>query len=372
MSLKKIVNAIGLGQSRADRMKRIRAKSTKLVFSDLNFELEKRQLLATFSYSSGLLTIQTDSTNEQLSIISTSENGNYTITTLGTWSGSPVSGLSNTSTDLYVNQPSGLASILVNDNGGTVSNSSFSFGASSANFVSNLAVNFTNSTSGVITVANAASFINGMNLNLTTTGNQITVSNRTSVNSTGAISLTGRNISVGATITSAAGNISLIGNGSGSYQAGSFQGVLIGSSVSSTEGGNIVIDGRGGSSGGEGVFVQQPVLTSNGAISITGDANVGKGIAVQGSSATIIANGTNGSVTLTAFSGISGETRGMDFWNNAKVSTSDGPIILTGTSRSNSSDNGVWVEGNANVTAGNSGAVTVFGYGVEFCVVIDG
>ena len=49
MSLKKIVNAIGLGQSRADRMKRIRAKSTKLVFSDLGFELEKRQLLATFS-----------------------------------------------------------------------------------------------------------------------------------------------------------------------------------------------------------------------------------------------------------------------------------------------------------------------------------
>lgn len=121
MSLKKIVNAIGLGQSRADRMKRIsRARSTKLVFSDLGFELEKRQLLATFSYSSGLLTIQTDSANEQLSIISTSESGNYTITTTGTWSGSAVSGLSNTSTNLYVNQPSGLASILINDNNGTV------------------------------------------------------------------------------------------------------------------------------------------------------------------------------------------------------------------------------------------------------------
>ena len=45
MNLKKIVKAIGLGQSRADRMKRIRAKSTKLVFSDLKFELEKQQLL---------------------------------------------------------------------------------------------------------------------------------------------------------------------------------------------------------------------------------------------------------------------------------------------------------------------------------------
>ena len=90
MELNKFVNAFSLGQPRADRMKRIRAKSTKLVFSDLGFELEKRQLLATFSYSSGLLTVQTDSSNEQLSIISTSENGNYTITTSGTWTGSPV------------------------------------------------------------------------------------------------------------------------------------------------------------------------------------------------------------------------------------------------------------------------------------------
>ena len=70
MSLKKIVNAIGLGQSRADRMKRIRAKSTKLVFSDLNFELEKRQLLVTTSFSSELLTINLDAVGEILTLTS--------------------------------------------------------------------------------------------------------------------------------------------------------------------------------------------------------------------------------------------------------------------------------------------------------------
>ena len=78
-------------------------------------ELEKRQLLATFSYSSGLLTVQTNSTNEQLSIISRSESGRYTMTSTGTWSGIPVSGLSNTSIDTYVNQSSGLASFLLDD-----------------------------------------------------------------------------------------------------------------------------------------------------------------------------------------------------------------------------------------------------------------
>lgn len=183
----------------------------------LGNELEKRQLLAQFSYSSGLLTIQTDSTNEQLSIISTSQSGNYTITTSGTWSGSPISGLSSTTTDLYVNQPAGLASILVNDNGGTVSNSSFRFGSSPSSFVSNLTVSFTNSTSGAITVANATSFANGSNLNLTTAGNQITVSAWASASSSGSISLRGRNIVVTDNITTAAGDISLYGNGGGGH-----------------------------------------------------------------------------------------------------------------------------------------------------------
>ena len=201
MNLKNLVQAIGFGQSRANRLKSKKTSTRRLVFNPLDYELEKRQLLATFSYSSGLLTIQTDSTNEQLSIISTSESGNYTITTSGTWSGSPVSGLSNTSTNLYVNQPAGLASILVNDNGGTVSNSSFGFGTSSANFVNNLTVNFTNSLSS-ISGGNSTSFTTGKALSLTS--NAIALSSN--ITTIGTQTFTG-NVTI-------SGNVSLLSGGS--------------------------------------------------------------------------------------------------------------------------------------------------------------
>ena len=85
-------------------------------FSLIEMSMEKRQLLASFSYSSNLLTIQTDSANERLSIISTSENGNYPLTTSsGLWTGSEAD-ITVSGGSLYVNQPSGLASILVNNN----------------------------------------------------------------------------------------------------------------------------------------------------------------------------------------------------------------------------------------------------------------
>ena len=72
-------------------------------------ELEHLQPLSPVAYNS------TGSPNEQLSIISRSESSRYTMTSTGTWSGIPVSGLSNTSIDTYVNQSSGLASFLLDD-----------------------------------------------------------------------------------------------------------------------------------------------------------------------------------------------------------------------------------------------------------------
>jgi hypothetical protein len=133
-----------------ERSGSIRKSTKNFQIMFLGDELEKRQLLASYSYASGLITIQTNSINEQLSILSSSNNGNYTITTTGSWTGSAIAGLAYSGTSLYVNQPSGLTSILVNDNGGTVENSSFQFGTSTANFVNNLSVNFTSATSGII------------------------------------------------------------------------------------------------------------------------------------------------------------------------------------------------------------------------------
>ncbi len=65
----------------------VRAKRPNLFSQSDFFEgLEKRQLLATFNYNSGpgLLTVVTNQNSETLSIISTSDAGNYTITTTGT------------------------------------------------------------------------------------------------------------------------------------------------------------------------------------------------------------------------------------------------------------------------------------------------
>jgi len=89
MNIKKFAQVAGLVSRRDSRMKVVQKGRKTLQIDFMGNELEKRQLLATFSYSSNLLTIQTDSANEQLSIISNSEAGNYTITSSsGVWTGS--------------------------------------------------------------------------------------------------------------------------------------------------------------------------------------------------------------------------------------------------------------------------------------------
>jgi hypothetical protein len=54
--------------------------------------LEERQLLATFSFDSGtgILSVISDASNEQLFFYSNTNNNNYTLTTSGTFSGSAV------------------------------------------------------------------------------------------------------------------------------------------------------------------------------------------------------------------------------------------------------------------------------------------
>ena len=68
MNFKKFAQKAGLVSRRDSRMKVAQKRRKNFYINFLGNELEKRQLLAQFSYSSGLLTIQTDSTNEQLHI----------------------------------------------------------------------------------------------------------------------------------------------------------------------------------------------------------------------------------------------------------------------------------------------------------------
>ena len=53
MRFKKITRALGFGQPRVNRLKTRKLTSRKLIFSGMEIELEKRQLLATFNYNSG-------------------------------------------------------------------------------------------------------------------------------------------------------------------------------------------------------------------------------------------------------------------------------------------------------------------------------
>ena len=161
--------SIYVGIRRRNLLNRKKTVTRYRTFDSVDFVLEERQLLATFIYASGLLTVHTDSPNEQISILSTSESGNYTISTTASWRSPSISGLTVSDSNLYVNQPSGLSSLLIDDNLGSVSNSSLIFGNSSANFGNNLTVNFTNPTSGKISVRQAASFSKGRNLSLTST-----------------------------------------------------------------------------------------------------------------------------------------------------------------------------------------------------------
>jgi hypothetical protein len=306
-------------------------------FSFIETSLEKRQLLATFDYNSGtgLLTVVTNQNSETLSIVSTSNAGNYTIATTGTWSGTSSVDVGNSGRNLFVNSTANINLIQISSNA-VNSGSAFYFGVSTGNFVDNLTVNFSNATSGNITVANATSFINGSNLNLTTTGNQITVSGPLKANSTGSISLTGRNIAVTRNINTAAGGISLIGN-NGAYQAGTFVGVCIsGSAVNvNTTGGDIMIDGRaGGGSANQGVTIASAKIQAGGLgfISITGVSGNGTGTKAYGLSVT---NGT--------------------------ISTLNGNIILSGTACSTDDDShGVDLR-NPNIVAGGTGNISITG-----------
>ena len=310
MNLKKFAQVAGLVSRRDSRMKVVQKVRKKLQIDFMGNELEKRQLLATFSYSSNLLTIQTDSANEQLSIISTSEAGNYTITTSGTWSGSPVTGLSNTSTNLYVNQPSGLASILINDNSGTVSNSSLSFGTSSANFVDDLTVSFTNATAGSITIGNTARFIGSS-----------------------SVSLTGQKVTVSAGISTVDGNLSL--TGTGATGVNSINGVSITGATVTTANGLLTINGTsfGTGYGGVGVSVSSSSVvsaTGSGNITIIGTAATGTDYVYgYGQDSSSVSRVNTGTLTINGTAcGTGSNARGLELYGSTVEATGTGNIII--------------------------------------------
>ncbi len=83
MNIKKFAQFADIVSRRDTRMKVVPRARKKLHIEFMADELEQRQLLATFNYNSGtgLLTVVTNQNSETLSIVSTSNAGNYTIST---------------------------------------------------------------------------------------------------------------------------------------------------------------------------------------------------------------------------------------------------------------------------------------------------
>jgi hypothetical protein len=179
-------------------MKSVKRKDQRKQLAFFAGELEKRQLLATFSYdnTSGILAIESDIDNETLSVIATSD-GNYTISSDTIFTGDDISGnlTGNGTFNLAVTNELSLSLIQFTNNPAN-SGTSFYFGNSAGNFTTNLSVFFSNSSSGSISVANHASFKNDSTVNLTTTGNLTSVSANISATGTGKVELGGQNITI--------------------------------------------------------------------------------------------------------------------------------------------------------------------------------
>ena len=107
MNIRKFAQIAGLVSRPDSRLKATKKSSQRIQLDFMPEGLEKRQLLATFNYNSGtgLLTVVTNQNSETLSIVSTSNAGNYTITTTGTWSGTSSSAVGNVSKNLSTPRP---------------------------------------------------------------------------------------------------------------------------------------------------------------------------------------------------------------------------------------------------------------------------
>jgi len=311
-------------------------------FAFIETSLEKRQLLATFSYSesgvgTGLLTVTSDTADEQLSFTSFSGDGNYTLTTTSNFNGPTVTGITGNTTNRLVVDLTAIANFTTLQILDGNSNTSLGFGTANGDIGVNFNVTFSNATAGTISVANATSIINGYDISLSTASNSITVSSPLSANSTSDVSLTGRNIVVTGNISTAAGGISLIGNNR-TNQTGEFNGVRIsGSTVNvNTTSGSIVIDGRGGAT------------------------TINAGVNLQSSK---VQAGGSGTVTITGVSGDGGTNYAYGVVaSGATVTTSSGSLTVNGTSSGRGTNSrGVYLSSSANISATDSGHVTITG-----------
>lgn len=157
-------------------------------------------------------------------------------------------------------------------------------------------------------------------------------------------------------VTSGSGTIQLTGTSGGGGGMGC---AIAGSYAYSTQDGNITILGHAPTLAApfsEGIVIEHPITTANGAISITGISSSSNGETCNGiefSNGFVSSTGT-GSVTITGV--CNGGNGGITFAQGTFCQTNTGPIEITGTAVQNV---GIYVDSNPKLAISNSGAITI-------------
>ena len=196
-----------------------------------------------------------------------------------------------------------------------------------------------------VTTANGAITLNGRGG--TTAGNDGVHIGGTGAGNTGTVSVTG-----------ATGTVTITGTGNATGTAEGFVIENVDSSVSST-GGAISITGTS-TSGDDGVEITAADITATNAATITimgtggNGFGTGMGINIDGGGTSVLSSDT-GNVQLT---GVGGNDDGISV-NSAIVSSNSGTITLNGTGGTGANSDGVLVIGNsAQITSGNNIGIT--------------
>jgi fibronectin-binding autotransporter adhesin len=353
--------------------------------------LEDRRVLAAFAETGSILHLTLDSSNENVAIVS---NGtSYTFTASNNWTGTNSPNVTGHGTPTLTVTAAGLTALTgieIADAPG-VAGASVTFNPSSANAYSHsLSIALDEPDAGTIAFHGASSFTGVNSLHASTTRNIVFAS--------------------GSSLSSGAGDITLLANGQAVATSGDFAGIDLANATISSSTGAIALAGRGGteSTDNHGVHVRSGTVVgagTTGAVTVTGSGganngifnfgvrvlNTGSMITSGGGDVTVVGSGgTNtdgynwgvsvqaagqitaggsGTVTVEGTGGTSSagsSNYGVNVASSgAAITSSGGDVHVVGTAGSSSggSNYGVHVQSTGMITAGGSGDVTVTGTG---------
>ncbi|MBN9496726.1 MAG: hypothetical protein J0H39_08220 [Alphaproteobacteria bacterium] len=229
---------------------------------------------------------------------------------------------------------------------------------------------------GTVTLSNANTWTGA----LTVLGNTINVTGAQTATSAGSISLTAtRNVAISSNVTTATGDILVKANVSSwtlphtgtdpvfGATTGTFDGVAVsGGADLTTTGGSIALGGKGGTTGGRGVFIDSGSVITTGGTGTVVLAGAGTAASAHGVELYQITAGTNsivagGAVTIKGGDGAGGDANWFGVvMNGARISGADA-ISITGRGGANGSGTGLNIMNGAVVSSSGAGAITLVG-----------